>query len=53
MTRRSSISALLPVEDDGTLASEGMATHGAIKLKLEWPGHAAQIVEVREHGPRE
>ena len=47
------LTALLPMNDDGTLASEDMVTHGAIKLKLECPKHAAQIVEVQEHGPRE
>ena len=48
----SRLTALLPAEDDAVLARDGMTTQGSLKLRLERPGQASQIVEVREHRPR-
>jgi hypothetical protein len=44
------LTALLPVDDNLVLQSDGLETKGAIKLRLERPGHSARIVEVRERG---
>jgi hypothetical protein len=43
------LTALLPTDDDAVLREpDGLTTKGAIKLRLERPGQAAQIVEVQE-----
>ncbi|MCC6125891.1 MAG: DUF4962 domain-containing protein [Pirellulales bacterium] len=42
------LTTLLPVDDDASLAGEGMTVQGAIKVRLERMGQPAQIVEVRE-----
>lgn len=42
------LTALLPAKDDLTLSSDGLTTKGAIKLKLERPNQAVQIVTLRE-----
>jgi hypothetical protein len=44
------VTALLPVDANIVLQSDGLETRGAIKLRLERPGQSARIVEVRERG---
>jgi hypothetical protein len=42
------LTALLPAKDDLTLSSDVLTKKGAIKLKLERPNQAVQIVTLRE-----
>jgi hypothetical protein len=44
------VTALLPVDDDVVLKSDGLEAKGAVKLRLERPGQSTQVIEVREHG---
>jgi hypothetical protein len=45
--------ALLPTDDTATLEADGMATTGAIKVRVERPDdQPPQILEVREHSRR-
>ncbi len=44
------LTALLPTDDNVALESEGVTARGVIKARLEYPGQAAQIVEVQERG---
>jgi hypothetical protein len=46
------LTALLPVNDEATLAGKGMTVQGAIKVRLGHGGQSARIIEVREHTPR-
>ena len=46
------LTALLPTDDDAVLASQDMETRGAIKVRLEQPEQASQIVELREPNQR-
>ncbi len=46
------LTALLPTDDEAVLETEGLRSKGTIKLKLDRPGQAPQLLEVREHnGP--